>query len=55
MHHGLRGAAADADEACARDHAVATGVPIVVERATYSDAAGVFWAAGSNQVATRVR
>lgn len=33
VHHGLRGAAADADEACARDHAVATGVPIVVERA----------------------
>jgi hypothetical protein len=30
-------------------------MPIVVERAMYSDANGVFWAAGSNLVATRLR
>jgi hypothetical protein len=30
-------------------------MPIVVERAWYSDAGGVFWAAGSNLVATRLR
>jgi type 1 glutamine amidotransferase len=30
-------------------------IPIVVERAMYSDANGVFWAAGSNLVATRLR
>lgn len=33
----------------------ATPAQIVVERATYSDAQGVFWAAGSNQLATRIR
>jgi type 1 glutamine amidotransferase len=32
-----------------------TPMPIVVERAMYNDAAGVFWAAGSNLVATRLR
>jgi hypothetical protein len=32
-----------------------TKMPIVVERAMYSDANGVFWAAGSNVVATRVQ
>jgi type 1 glutamine amidotransferase len=32
-----------------------TPMPIVVERAMYSDAGGVFWAAGSNLVATRLR
>jgi type 1 glutamine amidotransferase len=32
-----------------------TPMPIVVERAMYSDANGVFWAAGSNLVATRLR
>ncbi len=32
-----------------------TPMPIVVERAIYSDAGGVFWAAGSNLVATRLR
>ena len=31
-----------------------TGVPIVVERAMYSDAGGVQWAAGTNAVATRL-
>ena len=30
-------------------------IPIVVERAMYEDANGVFWAAGSNLVATRLR
>jgi hypothetical protein len=29
--------------------------PIVVECAVYQDAAGVWWAAGSNQLATRLR
>ena len=29
-------------------------MPLVVERAMYSDANGVFWAAGTNVVATRV-
>jgi hypothetical protein len=28
---------------------------IVVERAMYNDAGGVFWAAGSNQLAARLR
>jgi hypothetical protein len=32
-----------------------TKMPLVVERAMYSDANGVFWAAGSNVVATRVQ
>jgi hypothetical protein len=32
-----------------------TPMPIVVERAMYSDANGVFWSAGSNLVATRLR
>lgn len=32
-----------------------TPMPIVVERAMYSDANGVVWAAGSNLVATRLR
>ena len=32
-----------------------TPMPIVVERAMYSDAGGVFWSAGSNLVATRLR
>jgi hypothetical protein len=32
-----------------------TPMPIVVERAMYSDANGIFWAAGSNLVATRLR
>ena len=32
-----------------------TGSPIVVERATYSDAAGVTWAAGGNALATRLQ
>ncbi len=32
-----------------------TPMPIVVERAMYSDAGGVVWAAGSNLVATRLR
>jgi hypothetical protein len=32
-----------------------TPMPIVVERAMYSDADGVVWAAGSNLVATRLR
>jgi hypothetical protein len=31
-----------------------TGVPIVVERAMYSDAGGQVWAAGTNAVATRL-
>jgi len=31
-----------------------TGSPIVVERATYSDAGGVTWAAGANALATRL-
>ena len=30
-------------------------VQVVVERAMYSDAAGVFWAAGSNAVATKLQ
>jgi len=30
-------------------------MPIVVERAMYNDSGGVFWAAGSNLVATRLR
>ena len=32
-----------------------TPMPIVVERAMYNDAGGVFWSAGSNVVATRLR
>ena len=32
-----------------------TPMPIVVERAMYSDANGVFWSTGSNLVATRLR
>ena len=32
-----------------------TGSPIVVERATYSDAGGVAWAAGGNALATRLQ
>ena len=32
-----------------------TKMPLVVERAMYSDANGVFWAAGTNVVATRVQ
>jgi type 1 glutamine amidotransferase len=32
-----------------------TPMPIVVERAMYSDAGGVFWSAGSNLVATKLR
>jgi type 1 glutamine amidotransferase len=32
-----------------------TKMPLVVERAMYSDANGVFWAAGSNVVATRIQ
>ena len=30
------------------------GVPVVVERAMYSDAGGQSWAAGTNAVATRL-
>ena len=29
--------------------------PLVVEQATYSDANGITWAAGSNNLATRIR
>jgi hypothetical protein len=32
-----------------------TPMPIVVERAMYNNVGGVFWAAGSNMVATRLR
>ncbi|MEO5821840.1 MAG: hypothetical protein ABIT71_15160, partial [Vicinamibacteraceae bacterium] len=32
-----------------------TPMPIVVERAMYNDVGGVFWSAGSNMVATRLR
>ena len=32
-----------------------TPMPIVVERAMYHDVGGVFWSAGSNLVATRLR
>jgi hypothetical protein len=32
-----------------------TGEPIVVERAMYSNAGGVTWAAGTNALATRLR
>ena len=32
-----------------------TPMPIVVERAMYNSVNGVFWAAGSNMVATRLR
>jgi hypothetical protein len=31
------------------------GAPLVVERAMYSDAGGVVWAAGSGSVATKLR
>ena len=33
---------------------IKAGVPVVVERAMYSDADGVQWAAGTNAVATRL-